>query len=129
MKLLENLKPYAPKAVRYAVGLTFFLIGLDQLLKPSLWASYFPQALPFSIEVAQAVLLNGLFDILIGVLLLVGFLTRIASAFATIHLAGVIFVLGYNDIAIRDIGILIAALAVFFHGPDNWCLDSRLRHT
>ncbi|MEK6824274.1 MAG: DoxX family membrane protein, partial [Nanoarchaeota archaeon] len=110
-----------------AIGITFFLIGLDQLLKPSLWASYFPQALPFSIQVAQAVLLNGLFDMFIGALLLAGLLTRIASAFATIHLVGVIFILGYNDISIRDIGLALAALSIFFHGSDNWCLDSRLR--
>lgn len=127
MRILENLKPHAPKVVRYAIGITFFLIGLDQLLKPSLWASYFPQALPFSIQVAQAVLLNGLFDMFIGALLLAGLLTRIASAFATIHLVGVIFILGYNDISIRDIGLALAALSIFFHGSDNWCLDSRLR--
>src|SRR3989344_5102498 len=125
MKFFDKTKLYAPSVVRLCVGVVFFLIGLDQLLKPTLWASYFPQTLPFGISVAQAVLANGIFDIVIGTLLLIGLLTRIASAIGVLHLIGVIYTLSYNDISIRDIGILLGALSVFLHGPDKLSLDKK----
>lgn len=116
-----NLKEYAPQLTRYAVAIVFLLLGIDQLLHPALWQAYFPDTIPFGITVAKAIFFNGLFDTTIGILLLLGLFTRIVSAIAVIHIIGVIFTLGYNDITIRDIGILLAALATFFHGPDKWC--------
>lgn len=119
---LNQLKSYAPQLTRYAIALVFLLLGIDQILHPALWQAYFPDTIPFGITVAKAIFFNGLFDIVIGLLLLLGLFTRIAAALAALHIVGVIFTLGYNDITVRDLGILVAALAVFLHGADRWCL-------
>ena len=124
--MLEKYSRYSPIAIRYSVGIVFFLIGIDQLLKPDLWASYFPDWITTFSSISTFVTLNGIFDAAIGAFLLLGLLTRLVSAIAVLHLLGVIYTLGYNDIAIRDLGILIAAIAVFMHGPDEWSLDRKL---
>lgn len=122
-----SLHKYAPLLTRYAVSLVFLLIGLDQLIKPELWASYFPQTLPFGITVAQAVMANGIGDVLIGLVLAIGLFTRIVASLAVLHLIGVMLFLGYNDITIRDAGITLAALSTAFYGSDAWSLDAKLK--
>ena len=126
MTFFEKIKPYSPILVRYGIGLVFLLMGLDQLIHADWWTSYFPTNLPFNIPVTSAVFYNGIFDTAIGALLIIGFLTRIISLIASLHLISVIYFLGYNDISIRDIGLLLAALSVLANGSDNLCLDKKI---
>ena len=123
---LKNLKEYSPILARYAVALVFLLIGLDQLLKPDFWVSYFPTNLPFNIAVENAVFYNGIFDLAIGILLFIGLLTRIVSLVAALHLIIVMYYIGYNDISFRDAGIFLASISTLFHGPDKFCLDKKI---
>ncbi len=118
-------KDYAPVFVRWGAGIVFFLFGISQLINPENWLAWFP-TLNF-IEPLTLIFVNGIVDLIIGFLLLIGLLTRIIAFLAVLHLVGVIFTLGYNDIAIRDFGLLLASLSVLFHGPDKLCLDKRFR--
>ena len=68
-----------------------------------------------------------LFDAFLGSLLLLGFFTRIVALVSSIHLLTISLGLGYNDIAVRDIGLSIAAFSVFLNGEDSLCLGRRLR--
>ena len=68
---------------------------------------------------------NGIVDATIGLLLLVGFYTRIAAFIAALHLLGIAISLGYNDIAIRDIGLAIMAASLVFSGAGPLSFDSR----
>ncbi|HLC53423.1 MAG TPA: DoxX family membrane protein [Candidatus Nanoarchaeia archaeon] len=126
MAFSEKARQYSPIVVRYAVGIVFLLLGIDQIIDPAGWTGYLPldivSALPFHLTATQFMFYNGLFDTLIGLLLLAGIFVRIVSAVAVLHLLGVIVTLGYNDLAIRDIGLLLASFSVFLHGPDRWCL-------
>ena len=124
--MLEQTKKYAPIAVRYSVGLAFFLIGIDQLIRPAAWLGYYPDWITSFMSLTSFGIFNGIFDAVIGAFLLIGLLTRIASAIAVFHLVGVIYTLGYNDVAIRDLSILIAAVAIFMYGPDDWALDKKI---
>jgi len=62
-----------------------------------------------------------------GVLLLLGIYTRIVSFFLAIHLFVISFSLGFNDLGVRDFGLAIATLVVFFNGVDDFCLDKKFR--
>lgn len=123
---LDNLKQYSPIAVRYGVGLAFFLIGIDQLIRPDAWINYFPAWITAFTTISKFVTINGVFDAVIGAFLLIGLLTRLVSAVAILHLVSVIYTIGYNDVAIRDLSILLAAIAIFMHGPDDWSLDKKI---
>ncbi len=125
--VLEKYKKYAPAVVRYGVGIVFLLFGIDQLFKPQKWIAFTPTfAQSLYVNVNTFWLINGMFDAIIGILLIIGLFTKIVAFFASVHLIGVIVILGYNDIAIRDFGLLLASIAVFLNGTDLWCLDFKL---
>lgn len=120
---LSKLNKYAPIAVRCGVGLVFFLFGIDQLRNPENWFAWTPA---FATSVETFWLFNGILDLIVGALLLIGLFIRIISLVAVLHLIGVIYTLGWNDIAIRDFGLLLATISIFFNGADNWCLDRKI---
>ena len=119
-------KRYAPLIARLGVGIVFLVFGVWQILSPSGWLGYLPDfVLGFGISPSTFILLNGIFDLLIGLLLVFGLFLRIASAFGILHLAGIIFSLGWNDVAVRDLGLMIVLISVFLNGPDEFCLGKK----
>ncbi len=122
----EKAKPYAPALIRYGVGIVFFLFGFDQLRRPEAWIAYFPTALPFGLNVSQAVFYNGIFDLVIGALLILGILVRLVALIGALHLIGVMWTLGYSDIAIRDFGLFLGCLSVLLYGADRLSLSRKI---
>lgn len=120
-----ELKPYAPVAVRFGLGLVFLVFGIDQWIRPEHWFGYLPDWVGGSPELL--IHLNGTFDLAIGIMLLLGLLTRIVAILATLHVFGIALTVGFNEVAVRDAGLGLAALAIALHGPDQWCIDPRLR--
>ena len=117
--------------VRYGIGIVFLLLGIDQFVHPSTWIGYLPMHGMMGFlteqgsETYRFILINSLFDMLLGMLLLMGIFTRIVASLAVIHLGGIIIISGYSDIVIRDFGLLLAALAIALRGADEWCLETR----
>lgn len=126
-------REYAPLFVRLGVGFVFLLLGIQQFLFAEQWSSWLPewliQALPNAALTTRVILVNASIDVLLGLALLLGIFTRIVAILMIIHLVGVLLTLGYNDIAIRDLGILLAAIAVAIYGADRWCLETCWRRT
>lgn len=122
LEFLDKFKEESIPIVRYSVGLVFFLFGISQLLNPVLWTAWVPQFIPFAPK--TVVITNGIFDLIIGFFLILGLFLRFFSFIGILHLIGITASVGYNDIGIRDFGILLALVAVFLHGPDQYCIDS-----
>lgn len=120
-EFLDRFKGESMPLVRYGVGLVFFLFGISQLINPILWIAWVPQFIPFAPKVV--VIINGIFDLLIGGFLILGLFLRFFSFIGIIHLIAITASVGYNDIGIRDFGILLALIAVFINGPDQYCID------
>ncbi|PIN89025.1 hypothetical protein COU60_05110 [Candidatus Pacearchaeota archaeon CG10_big_fil_rev_8_21_14_0_10_34_76] len=119
-------KQYAPALVRYAIGIVFLLIGISQLTNPVIWTAYLPESFAVSgIALNSIVSFTGIFNTLVGLLLILGLLVRTASAVAALHLISVIIILGYNDVSIRDLGLLLATISIFLNGADNLCLSKK----
>ncbi|MEK6910445.1 MAG: DoxX family protein [Nanoarchaeota archaeon] len=119
-----NLKKYAPITVRIGISLVFLWFGFQQLLNPGDWTAWLPSFtsfLPF--KAVTLIVISGLFESILGLFLILGIFTRLSSALLILHLIGIIFSVGYNEIAVRDFGLLMALLSVFFNGEDEWCLD------
>jgi len=116
---------YAPTIIRLGLGLVFFLIGLDQLSKPDNWLSWLPQFITQISPPQTLILAIGIFNIIVGALLILGLFTKLASLLAGLHLLGIILTAGYSDITIRDMGLLFAAIAIFLNGPDKFTLDKK----
>jgi hypothetical protein len=62
-------------------------------------------------------------DIIIGAFLLINFLSRFAALVGVIHLVIVLAVSGITDITVRDIGLLVAALALMIDSLPQWVLN------
>ena len=124
---MENYKAYAPIVLRMGISLVLLWFGLNQIFNSDYFLGYAPDfAFNLPIQVSTLIVLNGIFETLVGGFLLAGLFTRIAAIVIAIHLLGIAISLGYNDIAIRDLGLSTAAVAIFLHGPDRWCFDKKL---
>ncbi|MBI4155233.1 DoxX family membrane protein [Candidatus Woesearchaeota archaeon] len=109
-----KLDKYGPLVLRLGLAIVLLWFGINEVLNPLLMAGYIPNWFtnlsPISIN--SFMILNGSFEILLGILLVLGLFTRIAAILTTLHLLFIIIALGYNEIAIRDFGLFMAALSL-----------------
>lgn len=127
---IDKYKRYAPFVLRIAISLVFLWFGLNQIFDSSSFLGWLPQwVYKLPIEPLTLILFNGIFETLFGVLLLMGMFTRISALILGIHLLIITIGLGYNDIAVRDLGLTIATFAIFLHGDDNLSLDRKIKNS
>ena len=114
--------------IRIGLAVVFLWIGIDTLLHPIVWLAWVPQWLlniiPFSPTMFMYI--HGSIEALLGLMLLVGFLTRKVAAVVAVMLAAIIVILGFNDLAARDFAILTIAVALALVKEHQLSLDSYL---
>ncbi len=140
----KKLNSYAPLFLRIGISLVFLWFGITQIFNPESFVGYLPEELYPHMAVVQhehmmqwthnlnlpsaktLISANGLIELVLGILLIAGLLTRIVAGILSLHLFGIIISLGYNDLAVRDFGLMIATLTIFLFGPDDYCLDKKI---
>ncbi len=122
----NNVKEYSPILIRISISLLFLWFGATQIFNPEYLAGYLPDFILASDYANNFLLLNGVFEVVFGLLLLIGLFTKIASLILALHLLGISFSLGYNDIAVRDFILSLVAFSIFLNGKDKLCLDKIL---
>ena len=123
----ENLKKYAPVIVRIGISLVFLWFGANQLLYPANWIGWVPTFVSAIVSAGKVVFLNGIFEVIFGLLLLFGIYTRLVSLLLALHLLSIALPVGINEIGVRDFGLFMATLSIFFNGADFLCLDKKFR--
>jgi len=107
--------------------LVLLWFGIDEIVNPENWFGYFPQSLitllPFGLK--TFFIINGSFEIIVGILLFVGFYTRIIAFIAALHLLSITIAVGYNEIGVRDFGLTIMAISLIFSGAGVLSLDNK----
>jgi uncharacterized membrane protein YphA (DoxX/SURF4 family) len=100
--------------LRLGLAITFIWIGALIVQSPDSWAGFIqPWATGLLIlPVAKAMTVVGFFDIVLGVWLLTNRLVWAAALLASIHLLIILVTSGVNDVTIRDIGLLGAAITL-----------------
>lgn len=120
----DRYRRYAPLLLRIGLSLVFLWFGVNQLINPEAFLGYVPQwAYNFPVSPPALIMGNAIFEIVFGTLLIFGMFTRVSSLLLGLHLIGIMVGLGYNDIAVRDFGLMLAAFSVVLYGPDEWSLD------
>ena len=120
------MKRFGPAVARIGISVIVLWFGSQQLLHPTMWVRLVPNwALQIShLSALTVVTLNGWLEITLGLLLILGFYSRIVGFLLFLHILNIAFTLGYNSIGVRDFGLSIMALSVSLNGPDGWCLDT-----
>ncbi len=118
--------------LRIGIGGVFLLFGIDKLQQPSSWIVYLPAQLGQLIQasgfltVMQFLRIQGFVEAALGFQMLAGCMTRWSAAAASLALAAIIYCIGFDQIGIRDAGLLSAALAMAILGPGDWSVDAWL---
>jgi uncharacterized membrane protein YphA (DoxX/SURF4 family) len=145
MVKLNQYKSYAPLLLRIALSLVFLWFGLNQIINQDMFLGYLPEwAMGHPREsphhhimmfmhyipnrASYLLVLNGIFEIIFGTLLLLGLFTRISALFLGIKLFFIMITLGYNDVAVRDLGLSLATFSIFLNGPDKFSLDKKVKN-
>lgn len=102
--------------LKLGLSIVFLYFGFNQLINPSNWTIFLPNFISSSNLAILIIYLNSLFDIFIGISFLFGFLIKLTSILAFLHLLAItFFALGINSASgIRDLGLAFAALSLFF---------------
>lgn len=99
--------------LRLGLGLVFIYAGLDSLIEPESWAGYIPQFIFGIIEKNTFLTAYAIFELAIGLSLLIGIKLKIASFIAFLSILSILIFYGVDNITFRDFGLALAALALF----------------
>ncbi|MBI4919035.1 DoxX family membrane protein, partial [archaeon] len=88
---------------------------------------YLPVFLLNYVSAGNLIMFNGLFELIFGTMLILGFFTRVTAFILAGHLFSIMLSLGYNDVAVRDFGLSLATFSILLRGSDKWCLDQKIR--
>jgi len=120
------LKDYSSLILRLGLGLTLLWFGITSILEPEVWSSLVPSFIP--IQPITAVILLAIFQVIISILIILGLFTRLVALLMALSLIPIILSLGYNDVAIRDFAILMAAISLAMSGSNKLSLDSKFKN-
>ena len=119
---IESFGDYSTLCLRIGLAGVLLWFGSHEVFDPASWMGYAPDwatHLGF-ISVQNLIIFNGIIELILGLCILFGFFTRVAAALMIVHFIPIIASLGYNEIAVRDVGLWFSALALFF-APEDWC--------
>ena len=115
--------------LRVGIGVVFTVFGFDKLIYPFRWVGWIPNVVRQKVEASHLLTLFGFLKIqgvvegLLGLFLLFGFRTRLSAIFCAAILAGIVYFLKWDEIGIRDTGLLFSSLALFCFGGGEWSFD------
>ncbi len=115
---------YGKILLRISLSLVFLWFGFNQIYAPGEWIGYVPSFLTSFFSANTIILSNGIFEVVLGLMLLTGMYVRFSAALLGLHLINISFSLGFSAVAVRDFGLSLATIALFLQGPDAWSLDA-----
>ena len=125
---VSNTGQFALPVLRAGLVTLFLWFGLSQVTAPTDWVAWVPQwTESLGLGTTTVILLNGLFEVVLGVLLAIGFYTRIAALLLSLHLLFIAYEIGYNDIGMRDFALAVATLSLAMFEPDQCTVDKRTK--
>lgn len=106
--------------LRLGLVIVFLWFGIDKFIHPMYWLNaWTPSWLGegaswFKIESHQLIYFGGVFEVLVGLSLLVNFLSKFFSFLAIIFLIVIVTVWGVSEVTVRDFGLIGGLLAILF---------------
>ncbi|MDB5204353.1 MAG: hypothetical protein JWP09_381 [Candidatus Taylorbacteria bacterium] len=125
--LFQKLEAYSSSVLRIGMSLVILWFSTEQFLHTLDWTAYVPDSAVSitGFTATTLVYFNASFELVFGVLLLFGILTRISALLLALHLFDIMFIVGYGEIGVRDFGLAVATFVVFMKGSDMLCLSKK----
>ena len=112
-KLTCDYSSLASFILRVALAVPFLFVAIDATLQPEAWVGFIPFFLRNLFPETLLLGAHALVDFTLALWLLSGWRTKYAAGFAALNLAAIIIVnLAALDIIFRDVGLLLAAIAL-----------------
>ncbi|HWA64511.1 MAG TPA: DoxX family membrane protein [Candidatus Paceibacterota bacterium] len=111
---------YSNLLLRLGLAFVFLWLGIDKFIHPSYWlAVWIPSWL---VTAASSVALSGYgvaylfgaFEVLVGIAILANLFVSTFAILGAVFLAAIPFFAGFGEIAVRDMGLVAALLALAF---------------
>jgi len=119
----EKLTPFAPVVLRITLSIVYLWFGISQITRPEMWTTIVPSwAILPGMSADVIVHLNGYFEIIAGILLVLGIAVRPVALLLFLHMLPIVYSMGLGAIGIRDFGLSFATFAVFLYGADRYSL-------
>jgi uncharacterized membrane protein YphA (DoxX/SURF4 family) len=115
--IADRLSPHAPLVLRLSVGLVFAYFGWTSLLTPEMWSGYVPEWTGAYAAAETLVRFHGALEITLGAALALGVGTRAVALFLCLDLVHIVTLVGWGSVAVRDLGLAGAALAIALARP------------
>ena len=130
-KFLAFCELYGPSVLRYGMAGVILWFSFQQFVDTQNWTAYVPESLPslLHLSLTTLVYVNAVFELIFGLLLIIGWQTRIVALLLALHLFDIMWIVGYGEIGVRDFGLAVATLAVSMHGSDILCVHHKKKIT
>ena len=103
--------------MRIALAFVFISIGIWEIVQPSYWSFYIPEFLTVLASATTLTMFHGAVMLILGIAVLLGIRLKVSAGLCSIMMIAIIGDLiaafGFNDIVIRDIAILLLAVAIY----------------
>jgi uncharacterized membrane protein YphA (DoxX/SURF4 family) len=125
---LEASTKYGTLILRIGMSLVFYWFGIKQILDPNMFSFYVPD---FAIKIfgsAQtASFYNGILEVILATLLIIGLFTKLSALILAIHLAAITIIIGFTPTGVRDFGLTVATTALVFFNPGKYSVDEYIK--
>ncbi len=108
-----GLNKYAKLVLRAGIAFAFLWFGYQSFTNPAMFESLVPAWTGSILPALTLIKIHGIFEFIFGILLVVGWKTRLVSGLLLLALLGTISSLSYGPVMIRDIAIAICLFSVF----------------
>ncbi|RMF05132.1 DoxX family protein [Candidatus Woesearchaeota archaeon] len=123
----DDLQEYGMLMLRIGMASVFLWFGANQILKPDDWTGYLPVwAFSFFLSPETIVLINGIFETVFSILLILGVFVPFASLLLGLHLLAISISLGVNPVGVRDFGLAVATLSLALFRHNRFSLQKRI---
>ena len=119
------MKDVSTKLLRISFAVMFLWFGVNQLLNPAAWTIFLPTWTGyFPIPGEMLVQLNGWFEIVSAVALIIGVWVKPIAILLGLHLVGIAISVG-GATGVRDAVLAVMGFALAADEHDNWSLETR----
>ncbi|MBS3149144.1 DoxX family protein [Candidatus Woesearchaeota archaeon] len=127
LKSLEKKKDLVPFLLRIGLGIIFFWFGITKFTNVQDWLRYIPPWLQSLIPISMNLFLyiQGAIETLIGLFLILGIFVRKSAFLAALILIVIIITVGFNDISLRDFGLLMIAISLMILGQGKYSISKK----